>query len=173
MGSFNSIINICIYECAKEYISMCTYLHMWATLPLYNSIHGTILYHLDSFTVLSYVFMHAHCFLGHVWRPVGKQGLPLAMGFLCYPAQFPWLGTRLCSVQPCLGFLCLYPTLRITDAFPCVGYTVASLCFGLRFFSVCWTRTAFFSLFFCVCVCGGSRKILGVSSVALYSVLLR
>lgn len=66
MGSFNSIINICIYECAKEYISMCTYLHMWATLPLYNSIHGTILYHLDSFTVLSYVFMHAHCFLGHV-----------------------------------------------------------------------------------------------------------
>lgn len=80
-----------------------------------------------------------------------KQGIPLAMGYLCSPTRFPWLGTRLCSVQPCLGFLCLYLTLRINDAFPCVGYTVASPCFGLHFFSVCWTRTAFFSRFFCVC----------------------
>ena len=47
-------------------ILTCTYLYTWATLPLCDSIHGMILYHLDSFTVLSHVFMHAHCVLGHV-----------------------------------------------------------------------------------------------------------
>lgn len=57
------------------------------------------------------------------------------------------------QVMPCAAMLGvpLYPTLRITDVFPCVGYTVASPCFGLCFFSVCWTRTVSFSLFFCVC----------------------
>lgn len=38
---------------------------------------------------------------------------------------FPWWGTTVCSMQPCLWILYLYLTLRITDAFPCVGYTAS------------------------------------------------
>lgn len=66
---------------------------------------------------------------------------------------FPWWGTTVCSMQPCLWILSLYLTLRITDALPCVGYTVASPCFGLHFFSVycTWTALSLFPCFSCLC----------------------
>lgn len=66
---------------------------------------------------------------------------------------FPWWGTTVCSMQPCLWILYWYLTLRITDAFPCVGYTVASPCFGLHFFSVycTWTALSLYPCFSCLC----------------------
>lgn len=111
--------------------------------------------HLDSFTALSHVFMHAHCIL----KTSGKTpGCTPAVGFL-YPSFLVFLvgyQGMLCVAVPLGSFTCNWPLglpgfLMLSHA----GCAVASPCSVLHFFSSCLTAvhscvTSHVS-FMCVC----------------------